>query len=88
MYAVSYTRGHHDSRQGGRNVNIHEFKTRRQGSTPSQWSASQQRFLDLCDTLDYAVYPAYGRPEDLLATVDETILRRLLTLNLERTGAL
>lgn len=37
-------------------------------------------------TLDRAVWAAYGWPEDPADTDDETILRRLLALNLERAG--
>lgn len=38
--------------------------------------------------LDRAVWSAYGWPEDPRETDDETILRRLLALNLERAGEL
>ena len=37
-------------------------------------------------TLDRAVWAAYGWQEDASETDDETILRRLLALNLERAG--
>ncbi len=40
------------------------------------------------DTLNCAVWSAYGWPEEPSKTADdETILRRLLALNLERAGA-
>lgn len=38
-------------------------------------------------TLDRAVWAAYGWPEEPAETDDETILARLLALNLERAAA-